>query len=55
MASFAPPLISLGSLTIMATSSLQELVTTFPICTSENAWKTILGTSISLLISQSYV
>ncbi len=55
MANFAPPLISSGSLVVMTTSSFQELVATFATCISENVWKIVIGTPISLPISQSYV
>jgi len=55
MASFVFPLISLGSLVVTTTNSLQELGASFATCTSENIWKTIIGTSTSLPISQSYM
>ncbi len=55
MASFAPPLISSGSLMVMTIGSFQKLVATIDACIGENLWEIVTDSLINFLVSQSYV
>jgi hypothetical protein len=55
MASYTPPLMGLGSVVVVTIGSLQKHVAIIIAYISKFFWKTIIGTSTSLPINQSYL